>query len=1025
MSEDTGQILPEAIYRTEVPVINSAFEVPEKHLAVGPDYKQVTEGEYLVFAGRRQAGLIESSSRGHGDAKPWERVYERINRIRALVAEWRGRDYAEASFESISLLNHWMSQEAIPAFFCQLEAVETRIWLEEIAPHDEDGKKVLREIAEANFQLNPSLGNKPVSNMGVEDMPELHGTQFISRIATKMATGTGKTRTIAMLIVWMASRLENPVSDFLLLTPNKTVTSRLKELDPGDDDNIYDREGLFCSGIRPKIRITISHWQSFNERSNQNFLDMEPDKETKGVLARAESRMGGNFTSNIEKESPEEMLSRMLRNHKPLSNHKLHVINDEGHHCYLGQSSHSEDLEGRKWFEIIRVLKKNHWLHGVSDFSATPIYPDGRKPKSLKADLFPWTVSDFPLVEAVECGLTKTPRVPEMKLRKADVIWEPPTRKKRKSGSQAPLNLDSGDAKTIYRDYPPTRGAQGLHIEVQKNLAILVNHHLSKTRKLYQSKNIVFCIVSSSIRDAREFFKFIAGVPNDTSTIKWPEFSNLNSDGTVKDNPPTLLVHSRINKAGDTRGADDALLYEYFKKDGDGRSWRKILSERIESMFLTAGVKDKEGEHIRCIVSVDKLTEGWDCKTVTEIFGYRAFSSDLLCEQVTGRALRRTDYDIIPGTHYSHQLANLIGVPFSWMPVGKEHPEVDPPPRYWCRPVRNNRSKRITVPNLEGYRFRRGSVGVEYNPKLARDWGFRIDDGTDKIVVSFAGGVQEVLKGDLGVIGCSVGQVIWRVAEQARLKFIADQSVTRNQRWLMASMILASRKWYFDPRNKARGLEIACGLPELINAAAEELHRCCSRTDNPPGVEPVFPFPEMGPSKRDTGAKAFETNLIHQYPEVIKGDPELELKKFERNVAPCHSNPEVLIATLLEEKLSNVDAWARNLFTGKVGYSLRLEIPYRNPRNGCWQKYHPDFVARTKKGNHVVIEYKGDFPEKDEDLEAAKKRYTEEYWIPAVNDSNRPECSGNWVYCYVEDTMTAERKIAEALRLADKQRQAT
>lgn len=965
---------------TVSPVINGPFKEPDRHLAVGPELEQEIEGGYDILPGRRTAGIVETKGQGDMHELPWRRVYDRIERIRQQIKPWRENDYPGASHESVELLTHWASKMA---FFCQLEAIETRIWLEEVAPYIPEGIRIIKELEEANGILNRGL----------------------DRYATKMATGTGKTRAMAMLMVWMASRKINPVSDFLIITPNRAVTNRLQELKQGRADNIYKVAGLYSPNLpKPAIRATVTHWQQFVPQSENRLIvgDKPPNKITKKVLEKVLNKLGGNLQDTAS--GGDQRIRKMAHDLDIYPGFKLHVINDEGHHCYLGRrTSRTGDKEAKIWFEIIQAIEKQGWLHGVSDFSATPIYPEGTRPKELKNDLFPWVVSDFPLLEAVECGLTKTPRIPEG------------------------ISKESEEARNVFlaqAKLGSTSLVDGIVPFVEWYLRMIMYHHLKITPRNYgikkgDTEKLVICIVAGNIDDATALFRYIAGDPEDDRKPRWYELSNLDKDGKVKEHPPTLLVHSRITKTGEIEGTDTSLLLKFFGRPEDGRASKKRLSERIDEMFMTAGKKNKPGKHIRCIVSVDKLTEGWDCQKVTEIFGYRAFGSDLLCEQVTGRALRRTDYTIEnkADARYKPQVANLIGVPFSWMPTGKDHWEVVPPPLvYECYPLKKNIARRITVPNLIGYRFRRGSVGVTYNASNARDCKIKVELGPDSITVSFIGHQPEIMKlPDDGAVA-SKDRFIWLVADEARRKYEAEQNKDCSSRMLMAGFVIAVREWLFDPRNKTANLEWAFEMPKIIEAVAEEVHHCCKVVPHEPNVVPVFPPQSLAPPQLDSGAPLFETSLENKYPEIDEDRrPKTVLKLSERNIAPCHSQPELHIAMLLEEKLSDVEAWARNLIPGSLG----LEIPYRNPRNGRWHRYQPDFVARTHKGNHVVIEYKGDFPEKDVDQEESKRKYAEDYWIPAVNGSNEPQCRGNWVYCYVEDQAGAENQIAGALREAD------
>lgn len=320
-----------------------------------------------------------------------------INELRRYVADWRASAQAQwgVTHETERLLLHWRNGDGgKPLLFCQIEAVETVIWLTEVAPklgRAEIGKRLRTFNAEANPDLFP--------------------------IATKMATGSGKTMVMAMLIAWQAvNRSRHPNSKmfndaFLIVAPGITIKDRLRVLLPSDPENYYEKRSLIprdmLDDIR-KARIVITNYHAFKRRET-----LEATPLAKAILQGRDERI-----ETLETEG--QMLQRVCKH--LLGRRDVIVINDEAHHRYRErQGADEERLDtdakqeakrnaeaARLWISGIEALNRLVGVKTVYDLSATPFflrgsgYPEGT--------LFPWVVSDFSLMDAIEAGVVKVPR---------------------------------------------------------------------------------------------------------------------------------------------------------------------------------------------------------------------------------------------------------------------------------------------------------------------------------------------------------------------------------------------------------------------------------------------------------------------------------------------------------------------------------------------------------------------------------------------------------------------------------------
>ncbi|HEX7122139.1 MAG TPA: DEAD/DEAH box helicase family protein, partial [Gemmatimonadaceae bacterium] len=400
----------------ERPILNSPYAYPSRHWELD-DEGQPTHN---IIEKRRPAKFITpipKPRKRKGSAEQQQLVFDEgagvssaeqqydptpiINELRHHVDQWRAipnpADW-RVTPTTQRLLRHWRHHEfaGIRPFFCQIEAVETAIWLTEVAPDYRAGKRFLEHLAAANADANPEL----------------------SRLALKLATGAGKTTVMAMLIAWQTlNAVRSPGSKkftrgFLVVTPGITIRDRLRVLQPNDPDSYYASRELVPPDLVEdlnKAKIVITNYHAFKRRERMEL--------SKGGRALLQGRRGAPLDTT---ESEGRMLQRVMPELMGMKN--ILVLNDEAHHCYRERQD-GEKLKGderkeaeknneaaRLWISGLEAANRKLGLARVIDLSATPFFLRGSG--YAEGTLFPWTMSDFSLMDAIECGIVKLPRVP-------------------------------------------------------------------------------------------------------------------------------------------------------------------------------------------------------------------------------------------------------------------------------------------------------------------------------------------------------------------------------------------------------------------------------------------------------------------------------------------------------------------------------------------------------------------------------------------------------------------------------------
>jgi len=573
------------------PILGTAYRAPVRHFeldALGAPTGRICEGR------REAAGLAEE--------------------LRREVASWRALPPNSwgVSGTTKRLLRHWRDPERREhrLFFCQLEAIETLIWIAELAP-----SALRARIAAAD----PEFG----------------------RLAVKMATGTGKTTVMAMLIAWHAlNKAADPLNPlyadaFLILCPGLTIRGRLRVLQPGHRDNCYQAQDLVPADMMADLalaRIRIVNFQAFKPRPHP------------GATGLARALLRGREAAPSQEIAVERVCAGLA------GRGGIAVLNDEAHHCWRGRTA---GVGARVWLDGIEAVRQRQGVRAVYDFSATPFflrgsgYPEGTQ--------FPWVVSDFPLVDAIESGIVKVPR-------------------------RAAPDLGLPRKAAIVKDDDPFEAIGTLYAHYRQIFALWA--------EAGQAMPPVFVIVCGTTRVSKQIFDHV------TETL--PLFAR-DADGT----PRTLLIDSAQLESGEAMGA----------------AFRKAAAEEIQALRRFSGqeLRDEDllreamnsvgkpgrlGAPIRCVISVAMLNEGWDTKTVTHILGLRPFASPLLCEQVVGRGLRRvSSFGVSLGGDAEY--VDVAGIPFGFMAdAAMAAPKLPPAPRLVAVPNREE----IRFPRLQGYR---------------------------------------------------------------------------------------------------------------------------------------------------------------------------------------------------------------------------------------------------------------------------------------------------------------------------------
>jgi type III restriction enzyme len=1008
------------------PVINSPFEEPQRH------YRFDEEGitNEIVESRRVSAYFVpipQPKKKGKQLTFETEWTSDRleenrfINQIRAQVSKWRKGNYAGVTRTTRRLLEYWQRadrSEGKILFFCQIEAMETVIYLAEVASKYGDAHfaNELRSFAEnANTDL--------------------------FRIGLKLATGAGKTLIMSMLIAWQAlNKAANPqdarfTDTFLVGCPNITIRDRLRVLQPNDIENYYRGKDIVPLDLmdnlgRAKILITNYH----------AFLLKE-----KGEGSKLTKVLSGQERSGINRESPEQMVRRVCRGFGSKKN--IIVINDEAHHCYRSKPKEAgeekltrdekkeieqREEEARVWLSGLEAINRKTGIKAVYDLSATPFYLKGSG--YPEGTLFPWVVSDFSLIDAIESGIVKVPRVPidddRMKgnLPTYRHLWN----------SEVRAALPKGTRK---KGKDSVFGEPKLPALLQAALHSLYGHY--ETAFDLWEKNVearergltppVFIVVCNNTNVSKMFFDYISGwekpVGDDQNILidgALPLFNNV-KDGRWIRRPYTILVDSQQLSSGEAMSTEfkkiAALEIEEFQQEliARGGNPEGITDEELlREVLNTVGKSGKLGEHVRCVVSVSMLAEGWDANTVTHVMGVRAFGTQLLCEQVVGRGLRRVSYAPTQKTlavngksvdfiAFSTEYADIYGVPFSFIATKGATTGTPGPTPTHVRALEERINCKIEFPRLIGYRY------VLPRQKLKANF-------KDDSKLSLSSEQVPLLTENAPIVGESVihtledlqqkrpQEVAFLLAKLVLEKYFRTDTEDTPQKteihkfssdvqaWLFPDILRITKQW-LDRCVECKGSAFIqmLLLIELAHDGADRIYGAI--VDATEGEKTLIPITQRYDVIGSTEGVEFDTTR----------------STYRTMEHKCHishvvgdSNWEHKLAQVLE----NMDEVVHYVKNQALGFT----IPYT--LNGEERNYYPDFIAHVDDG--VVIDGKPNYLNLIIEVSGESKKdktqkvfYANNYWVPAVNNARR---YGRWAFVEVKDPYNAEALIREVVR---------
>ncbi|MBN1936965.1 MAG: DEAD/DEAH box helicase family protein [Anaerolineae bacterium] len=909
-------------------IVNSPYQEPARYWR----YERETRLFDLV-TGRRPAGYVVASESSKAFDDPGTLIeIPLVNQIRPRVKAWREAGYPGVSSITKRLLEHWRDPEEFGTrrfFFCQLEAIETLIWLTEAPAAD---------------------------RVGI-DIPGDGGA--FARQCCKMATGSGKTIVMAMAIAWhILNKVAYPqdarfAKNVLVLAPGLTVKHRLAVLEPAAVGNYYEDFAIVPSALLDKLRqgkVRVTNWHALAWDS------IEQIKKRRSVDKRG---------VKSDEAYTREVLGEMA------NARSLLVINDEAHHAWRvnweaeGKYLRSRDLkdsaeEATVWIGGLDRLHRSRGLLACYDFSATPFTPSGKK--SSEEALFGWIVSDFGLNDAIESGLVKTPRV----VVRDDAVPDAKTYKSR-----------------LYHIYNDP--------EVKDDL----NRKATPEEPLPDLVLNAYYLLGYDWREAqRAWLAFGQPTPpvmitvcNRTETaarVKHAFDSRHIHIDELCDPARILHIDSKVLQEAEEREEPAASLeaVEESEMDEDEAPVERKLTKAEQAELLrrtvdTVGKVGQPGAGIQKVISVGMLSEGWDAKTVTHIMGLRAFTSQLLCEQVVGRGLRRTSYETKETTDpftgqpielFEPEYVNIFGVPFTFLPHegGSDGPPPPPTPKTAVEPDPAQAACEIRWPNV---------VRIErvLQPILTLDWAAVPPLELDASHTAQVAELAPVLEGKPDVTKISrielerlarefrTQRIIFETARdvfdqikhtwRGGREVLLAQLVRIVEQFIHSDLIAISPPLFYQDELRRR-LIITLNMSRVVQHILEAV-----RQENTEQLTPVF--------DRDHPIRA--TGEMRTW---YTGKPCERTKKSHINVCVYDSTWEASDAWVLDNAPS-VSAWAKNDHLGfEVLYLYR----------GVVRKYRPDFLVRLASGDMLVLETKGQDTEQDQ----IKRHYLDE-WTQAVN----------------------------------------
>jgi|ERR1035437_297431 type III restriction enzyme len=930
-------------------IINSPYAEPKEFW----EYIRDTR-EFIKQSGRRPAGYVvaSESSKTFDDPGTFIEI-KLVNTIRPRIEKWREQGYPGVTGITKRLLQHWQDLEERKDkrfFFCQLEAIETLIWLTEAPEADRTGITV------------PGDGGD------------------FSRWCSKMATGSGKTIVMSQLIAWhvlnkVANGKDTRFSkNVLVVAPGLTVRNRLSVLNPFGEENYYEEFNIVPSGLMDSLRqgkIKIINWHTL-AWSTEEKLAKKKTVDKRGA------------------KSDEAYVREVLGDLASATN--LIVINDEAHHAWrinpelkIAKEFKELEAEATVWVGGLDRIHRARGIIRCFDLSATPFAPSGKK--ASEEALFPWIVSDFGLNDAIESGLVKTPRIvirddgnvdKELRSRLYHIYMDATVKDdiNRKAEESDPLpDLIKNAYILLGKDWKATKDDwEKVGYKIPPVMITVANTTYTSARIKHSFDHDSFLLTVAGLGDLSIPERTLQIDSSIINKVEKGEFGEIEVEQTEIDN-------DEDEKETDN---DEPIEKKKTKKD---------LAFELREKVNTVGKVGEPGEQIQNVISVGMLSEGWDAKTVTHIMGLRAFSSQLLCEQVVGRGLRRTSYDVSADGLFEAEYVNIFGVPFTFLPHedtgGGEIPP-PPPPKTKVEPSKEKAEHEISFPNIL-------RIDHIYNPQLTLDLAkvkpLELDPNesiTEAELAAIVAGKPNpaaLTEIDLKEIGGKfrLQSIVFRIAStiynsekkpdwKGSKETFLIQLISIIEKFIYSDKIRIKNPLFNQDEVRKRIL-IMLNMNKVIQHIWNEI-----RAVNTSQLTPVFD--KEHPIRSTADVRTWWTSR-----------PCENFANSHINFVVVDSKMEFLEARTINDS-DVVESFVKN---DHLGFAIIYNY------QGVVSRYFPDFIIKLKTGDHLILETKG----LDRDKDKTKRAFLDE-WCRAVNQHGG---FGKWNWDVSFDANDLEEKL--------------
>lgn len=1017
------------IQAVERPILCNPYEEPRDHWVYDKETGEASHGgtrrpaSYWYKTERTGSAQLTLS----GLAEEERDDLPLVNALRDDVRKWREAGYPGATNVTRDLLRHWGRKDrARRLFFCQMEAVETIIYLLEIRIPGKSTKQASSKPKLSREDMQRLLnGERPSFSMAAQEFfPRLidpstdAGMVALRRMGCKMATGSGKTVVMSMLISWtFCNRGQNPATKLfpngiLICCPNLTVKERLQVLRPERTDNYYDAFDIVPLKYRTLMqtgKVLVTNWHGFAPESEHNengksYAVVNKGPETADALAR-------RVLKDIYDRMP------------------ILVMNDEGHHCWRPanveveltgdekKALEEDAVEARVWLDGLDRINnctanpaKESGISFCVDLSATPFYlkgsghPEGRP--------FPWIVSDFGLVDAIESGIVKIPRLPVMDTTgrpdpKYFKLWKA-INEGLEPGERLPGKAKRPKPEVVYRE------AEGALKQIASQWTERFEQ-MNGAKPGQENVPPVLILVCDNTDIAEVFYRKISG---ETEVAKLTQ-ADVTAVLAEEDEDSGDIAPKKKAKTGKVKTitvyGKGSVFAEYFSNTAEmTRTIRidtKVADEdnELRRIVASVGKPGEPGEHIRCVVSVSMLTEGWDANNVTHILGVRAFGSQLLCEQVVGRGLRRMDYVPDPETGLlTEEYVDVYGIPFSVIPFKGRPVKAPPPddrPKNHVRALSERKAAEMRFPVVEGYAFALKKNLIRCNVDAMPVLDIEPNREPTATFVRPTVGYQEGSASSHGSPFSFVQQDREEYYQNTHLQTIMFE-IAR----LIVTQLATAGKDSKDKKQAVLALQSCHQLfPQVFGFVEryvakkvnfQSAHRCELGLEK--YVQRMVERLRDGIVPDDSEGEAPLMPILNKY-KPMGSTTEVDFK----TTRPCHATMKSHIDQVVVDNLAwegsaafwlessaAVEFYARNDHMG-------LTIPYEYM--GIDHAYEPDFLVRLSNGVTAVVEVKG-----FEDDQTRAKHTAAGRWVEAVNNWGQ---LGRWIFHVCRNPQMLEKEM--------------